>query len=184
LVGNSATVGNINRERSTLIRQLVSCYVGLALILTLTGPAVSQSVAGGYLAGQLAASESDFEAAAQYFTKALARDPNSPNLMEGVIVSQLALGRIDRAEPIAKLLEARGLRSQSAQMAIIAGLFAAEDYEAFLARDVEAPGIGPLMDGLLQAWAQVGAGNSDAAMRTFDRIAKEPGLRGFALGQI
>ena len=181
MVGNSATVRNINRERSTLIRQLVSCYVGLALILTLTGPAVSQSVAGGYLAGQLAASESDFEAAAQYFTKALARDPNSPNLMEGVIVSQLALGRIDRAEPIAKLLEARGLRSQSAQMAIIAGLFAAEDYEAFLARDVEAPGIGPLMDGLLQAWAQVGAGNSDAAMRTFDRIAKEPGLRGFAL---
>ena len=164
-----------------MIGQLISCCAGLAVMLSLTGPAVSQSVAGGYLAGQVAASDSDFEAAARYFTRALVRDPNSPDLMEGAIISQLALGRIDRAAPIAKLLEARALRSQPAHMATIAGLFAAEDYEAVVARDSDTKGIGSLVDGLLRAWAQIGLGNVRAAMRTFDDIAEEPGLRGLAL---
>ncbi|MEL6452212.1 MAG: tetratricopeptide repeat protein [Pseudomonadota bacterium] len=140
----------------------------------------AQSVAGAYLAGRQAAMESDFDAAARYYMAALARDPGNPGLMEDAIATQLALGRVDRALPIAKLIEEDGLRSQAAHMAVIADLLAREAYGDFLARDVEELGIGPLVDGLLVAWAHIGAGDVGTGLADFDRIAEERGLRGFA----
>lgn len=164
-----------------MIRKLLSYSSGLAIALALAGPAPAQSISGAYLAGQHAAMRSDFEAAALYYMQALGRDPNNAEMIEDAIVAQIALGHIERAKPLATTLEARGLRSQIAHMATIATLFQQEDYDAFLARDAETMGIGPLVDGLLTAWAQVGAGDRAAAMAAFDEIAKEPGLQGFAL---
>ena len=143
--------------------------------------AAADSFSGAYLAGRQAAIGNDFEAASRYYTTALARDPANIGLMEDAIAAQLALGRVDRALPIAKLLEQRGIRSQAAHMTVIADLLAREDYDAYLARDVETVGIGPLVDGLLGAWAMIGAGRVEDGMAEFDRISKERGLRGFAL---
>jgi tetratricopeptide (TPR) repeat protein len=138
-------------------------------------------MSGAYLAGQHAILRSDFSAAAEYYTQALAQDPDSAQLLEDTIVAQMALGQIDRAEPLAARIEARDLRSQVAHMASIATLLSNEEYAAYLARDTETKGIGPLVDGLLQAWALVGAGNQTDAMAAFDEISEEPGLQGFAL---
>ncbi|WP_299281043.1 tetratricopeptide repeat protein [uncultured Tateyamaria sp.] len=164
-----------------MIRSLFGS-AALATLLALS-PAVgtAQSLAGPYLAGRQAAILSDYEAAARYFSQALARDPSNPSLMEDAIVGQLSLGRVDRALPIARLIEEQGLRSQAAHMTVIADLIANEDYEGFLARDTETQGIGPLVDGLLVAWAMIGADDNDAALAEFDRISEERGLRGFAL---
>ncbi|WP_299624868.1 tetratricopeptide repeat protein [uncultured Tateyamaria sp.] len=168
-----------------MIRTLTSFSAGLALAcalaVSLTGPAPAQSVAGAYLAGQHAAARRDFDAAAQYYSQALARDPSNAEMIENAIIAQLALGRVDRAKPLATMLEARDLRSQAAHMVSIAVLLQAEDYEGYLARDRETMGIGPLVDGLLEAWAQVGAGDASAGMASFDTIAQEPGLQGFAM---
>jgi len=164
-----------------VIRTLTSLSAGLVIVLSLAGPAPAQSLAGAYLAGQHAAARRDFDAAAQYYTRALARDPGNVELMEDAIVSYLALGRVDRAKPLASLLEARDLRSQAAHMVNIAVLLQAEDYEGYLARNQETKGIGPLVDGLLEAWAHVGAGEEAAGMAGFDKIAQEPGLQGFAM---
>jgi len=143
--------------------------------------AAADSFSGAYLAGRQAAIGNDFEAASRYYTTALAHDPANIGLMEDAIAAQLALGRVDRALPIAKLLEEQGIRSQAAHMTVIADLLAREDYDAYLARDVETVGIGPLVDGLLGAWAMIGAGRVEDGMAEFDRISKERGLRGFAL---
>jgi tetratricopeptide (TPR) repeat protein len=159
----------------------MSTTAAFAIALCLAGPAPAESMSGAYLAGQHAILRSDFSAAAQYYTQALARDPDSAQLLEDTIVAQMALGRIDRAEPLAARIEARGLRSQVAHMASIATLLSNEDYAGYLGRDVETKGIGPLVDGLLQAWALVGAGNQTDAMAAFDAISEEPGLQGFAL---
>lgn len=164
-----------------MIRILKSTSAGLAIIVALAVPAVAQSFSGAYLAGQNAASQSDFEAAGKYYMQALARDPGNAEITEDAIVAQIALGRIDRAKPLAIALEARGLRSQIAHMATITTLFKDEDYDGYLARDAETQGIGPLVDGLLTAWAHVGAGDQAAAMAQFDEIAGESGLQGFAL---
>ncbi len=164
-----------------MIRTFLSTTVAAAVVLTLSMPATAQSYAGDYLAGRQAAMDSDFAAAARYLSRALAADRGNVELMGDTIAAQLALGQVDRALPIAKLMEEQGHRSQIAHLVVIADLLAREDYATFLARDVEAQGIGPLVDGLLEAWALVGAGNRPAAMATFDALAQESGLQGFAM---
>ena len=164
-----------------MIRHLLSTTAALAVALTLASPASAQSFAGDYLAGRQAAMDSDFAAAARYLTQALAADPGNAELMGDAVAAQLALGRLDRGLPIAKQMEEQGHRSQIAHLVVIADLLAREDYASFLARDVETQGIGPLVDGLLEGWALVGAGNRPAALATFDALSEERGLQGFAM---
>ncbi|MEO0666582.1 MAG: tetratricopeptide repeat protein [Pseudomonadota bacterium] len=164
-----------------MIRYLLSTTAAVAVVLSLGAPAGAQSYAGDYLAGRQAAMDSDFAAAARYLSRALAADRGNAELMGDTVAAQLALGQVDRALPIAKLMEEQGHRSQIAHLVVIGDLLAREDYATFLARDVESQGIGPLVDGLLEAWALVGAGNRPAALATFDTLAEERGLQGFAM---
>lgn len=154
----------------------------LALVLTLAGgPVAADGLAGAYLAARSASIAGDFEAAAQYFSMALTRDPGNPELMESLVIAHLALGQVDRALPVARTLQSSGVASQVARMALMAEKAAKQDYEAILAEVVETRGIGPLVDGLLQAWALIGQGNMSDALVAFDAVADERGLRGFAL---
>ena len=164
-----------------MIRYLLSTTAAVAASLSLGAPADAQAFAGDYLAGRQAAMDSDFAAAARYLNRALAADRGNAELMGDTVAAQLALGQVDRALPIAKLMEEQGHRSQIAHLVVIGDLLAREDYATFLARDVESQGIGPLGDGLLEAWALVGAGNRPAALATFDTLAQERGLQGFAM---
>jgi tetratricopeptide (TPR) repeat protein len=158
----------------------------LALSLTLGGlmqpaPAGADSGSGAYLAGRQALYDSDFEEAALYYSRALVRDPSNPQLMESLTLSQLALGRADRALPVARQMESLGIRSQIAQMVIVANLIETENYEDMLARDPETQGVSPLVDGLLLAWSHMGTGAVSKALAQFDTVAEEKGLAGFAL---
>lgn len=153
-----------------------------ALVSTLTLPVAAQADigAGAYLAGRQAVYRSDFASAAQFYSEALLRDAGNAALMENVVLSQLALGNHKRALPVAQLMEEQGLQSQMAHMAIIANLISDQKYQELLDRDPEAQGIGPLVDGLLTAWAHMGTGSVDKALAQFDKVAEEAGLRGFA----
>ncbi|MEO0691292.1 MAG: tetratricopeptide repeat protein [Pseudomonadota bacterium] len=164
-----------------MIRTLLICTALATGLLTSPQIVSANSLSGAYLAGRQAALRNDFEASARYYTAALARDPSNVGLMEDTIATQLAMGRIDRALPIAKLLEGQGIRSQAAHMTVIADMLAREAYDEYLDRNVETAGIGPLVDGLLGAWAMIGANRFDEGLAEFDRISAERGLRGFAL---
>ena len=164
-----------------VIRSLLSSVALAAVLATTPHIAPAQSVAGSYLAGRHAAITSDFEAAARYYQAALARDSGNVELMEDAIVSQLALGRVDRALPIARIVEEKEVRSQAAHMVVIADLLAQEDYAGYLERDTEALGIGPLVDGLLNAWALVGVEDVEGALAAFDAVSEQRGVRGFAM---
>ena len=163
-----------------MTRTLLSTVALVALVAS-TGVAVAQTASGAYLAARQAAKGNDFDSAASYYTRALARDPQNVELMEDMIFAQLGAGELERALPIARLMEAQGLRSQAAHMAVAAEMLQREDYAGFLDRDTSEKGIGPLVDGLLEAWALVGTDDLDAAMAAFDEISKQQGLRGFAL---
>ncbi|WP_425043226.1 tetratricopeptide repeat protein [Primorskyibacter sp. S87] len=163
----------------SILRQ--SAAIVLALGIAVPGSAQAESNPGAYLAGRQASFDSDFETAARYYVQALAEDRDNPALMENVVHSQLALGQIDRAHPVATRMEQLQLRSQVAHMVTVARLVRDKEYDPLLERPREELGIGPLMDGLIDAWSRMGAGQVSEAMAAFDAVANENGLRGFAM---
>ncbi|MGB7240545.1 MAG: tetratricopeptide repeat protein [Sulfitobacter sp.] len=166
-----------------MTRYLMTSCATLAVTLVLCAPLSAQSIAGPYLAARQAAMLSDFSKASEYYTRALARDPSNVDLIESALVAHLSLGQVDRALPIAKVLASTDQKSQVAQMVLTADMVAREDYEALLGLETRTAekGIGPLVDGLIQAWAQMGIGKASDALAKFDTVSSEPGLRSFAM---
>ena len=164
-----------------MIRFLMSTAVAMTFSVSVGAPkAFAQSVSGAYLAGRQAISQNDFSNASTYFVKALARDRTNPELMEGAVSSLLALGKIQKAVPIAKAIEQLELRSQTASMVLIADLLMNQDFDGVIARAGDNGGIGPLVDTLVSAWAKLGQGKAAAAFEEFDVVAEQPGMSGFA----
>ena len=153
----------------------------LAVLLMQTVAVLAQEPSGAYLAAQSARAHGDFAAAAQYYARALTRDPNNPAMLDNATIAYLALGRLDQAVAVARKLEADGLRSQVAQIALLADEARREDWDAVLGRIDEQRGAGPLADGMIAAWADLGRGDMTSALARMDAMAAEQGLRNFAL---
>ncbi|MGH1578752.1 tetratricopeptide repeat protein [Planktotalea sp.] len=153
----------------------------VALLASAGMPVAAEPASGPYLAARSAAVSGEYSAAARYYTQALAKDPSNPEILENASFSLLALGDVERAAIVASKLLADGHSSQVAQMAVIAEKIAEENYADVLARILEKQGVGPLVDGLLRAWAQVGIGEVTTALESFDAVGEEPGLKGFGL---
>lgn len=164
-----------------MMRKLLTPLAAVGLSLVLAAPLAAQSIAGPYLAARSAAIQSDFEQAASYYTRALARDPSNLFLMESALVAQLALGRLELALPIAKSMQRAGQSSQVAQLVLTADKVINGDYEALLTDRDETQLIGPLVDGLVEAWALIGTGDVSEALNRFDAIAAQQGLQAFAM---
>lgn len=164
-----------------MFRKIFPPLGGAALCFALAFPVSAQSVAGPYLAARSAAIQNDYEEAADYFTQALTRDPSNLELMDNALVAHLALGRLDRALPIAEAMEAIGQTSQVTQLVLTGDKVEREDFAALLEDVPEGQRIGPLVDGLVKAWALMGTGDVSAALASFDTIAEQQGLQAFAL---
>ena len=162
-------------------RRAATAALALSMAFGAATPVVAQESAGAYLAGRAATYDSDFAASATYYTRALVRDPQNAVLMESVVFAQMALGQLRRAHPVAQRVWDDGINSQIANMAMVGGFAQAQDYTAPLDRDLEQQGIGPLVDGLVTAWAHLGAGDVTQAMAEFDKVAEDEGLRLFAM---
>ncbi|WP_366937886.1 tetratricopeptide repeat protein [Sediminimonas sp.] len=155
--------------------------LAVAATLAMTGaePLYAGADTGAYLAARQAAAARDFPSAAEYFTRALVSDPSNPEILEQALLSQLALGNMDRAVPIARKIEADGLTSQLASLALLAHEASIGDAAAVISRIDEDRGVGPLVDGLARGWALLGGGDVEAALKAFDAVAQEDGLAGF-----
>ena len=159
----------------TLIKSAVLGLIGLGI----AAPAIAQGVAGSYLAAQHASRFSDYRAAADYYARALVQDPSNPALMENAIMAYMGLGQFDRAVAVARRLISTGATSQIAAMALLADQFQRENYEQVL-EDLEAgQSVGPLVDGLLRAWAQLGMGSMSDALASFDEVSATQGIEIF-----
>ncbi|MCP3971001.1 MAG: tetratricopeptide repeat protein [Rhodobacteraceae bacterium] len=163
------------------IRPLLKPLAAILLSFGLATPALPQGVAGSYLAARHAVLFSDYRAAADYYSRAIMQDPGNPELMEGAVMANLGLGRIDRAVALARRLAGLGATSQLANMALMADGFRRENYDGLLA-DIEAgQSVGALVDGLLKAWAQLGQGQMSDALQSFDEVADTEGIEIFGL---
>ncbi|QTN36658.1 tetratricopeptide repeat protein [Cognatishimia activa] len=170
-------------DQGHLVRfTLLKSFVIATSLLVTSVPASAQGLAGNYLAGRAAASSYDYEAASLYYTRLLVANPSDPFLLESLVLANLSLGNMDKAIPIARRLDAiDDVSSQLANMALIADLSARGRFDEVMTRIQAEEGIGPLVDGLILAWAALGDGDMNATVAGFDAVAQEPGLAGFAL---
>ncbi len=146
-----------------------------------SGPATGDTVAGAYLAARHAAAFSDYQKAAEYFTQALARDPNNQALLEDTLTAFVGLGDMQRAVSVARKMQADGKSSQIATMVMTVERAQKGAYGAILADFAKGDTIGPLVDGLVSAWAELGQGHMAKAQKAFDAVIGGKGTRAFGL---
>ncbi len=137
--------------------------------------------AGSYLAARSAIIANDYSEAADYFARALVRDPANPRLLESATTAFVGLGDVDRAVPTARRLIQTGATSQLSGLVMLGDAARDGRWDEILA-DLEAgQTVGPLFDGLIGAWAQVGAGRMGEALDAFDKVAANAGVEAFGL---
>ena len=153
----------------------------LLLATSLSGPVTAQGLAGDYLAARQARFAGDFEAAAKYFGRAIEADPQNPQLLENAVLANMSLADFDRAGELADRMREAGLtQSRLADMARLVRDARGENYDAILKAVNEQRGVGPLADGVIEAWAELGRGDMSGAIVAFDEAAKMQGLAEFA----
>ena len=152
----------------------------LALCSILAMP-VAAEVSGPYLAARSADRAAEFTLASMYYTQALVADPSNPGLMEGLVYNQMLGGNIESALPVARRLLSVQSSSQAANMALMAEQLRKGEFEPVLTDLAAGERVGPLVDGLIRGWAELGAGRSSQALDVFDDMAAQEGLAYFAL---
>ena len=154
--------------------------LALAAVLGLPALAEAEVDTGAYLAARTAEAHNDFRSASGWYGRAILADPGNPRLLEGAILSEIAIGEFDLAAQAAVLFNDLGVpRSQLADMALAAKDAAGEDYAALLAADEAGRDIGDLANSLVRAWAKVGTGDISAALEAFDALTQTNGLEAF-----
>lgn len=143
--------------------------------------AAQEGDAGAFLAARVAAAQNDYQAAATWFTRAMLSDTSNPELLEGAIIAFINLGQIDMAADVATRLLGLGGRNQTATLALIGRDGKAGDFDALLADTARGQSAGPLLDGLVTAWAELGRGRMSEAQAGFDKLAATAGLEPFGL---
>lgn len=158
----------------------VSLALAVGLAVPLPAPA-ADGVAGPYLAARQAAIESDYRAAAEYFTRALIGDPQNPQLLENAVLAQLAIGEPERALPVARQMVALDAKSQIAALVVLSDLARQGKFDEAIAQMDAGLTTGPLIDGLFRAWGLVGEGRMGEAIAAFDKVATTKGMESFGL---
>ena len=142
---------------------------------------MAEPSAGDYLAARHASYMSDYKAGSQYYTKALLSDPANPALLENALISFVGLGDFSRAIPVARKMDSDGLVSQISRMVMVVAMAKADDYDGLIAKLDKGETVGPLIDGLIAAWSELGRGNKPAAMAAFDEVIQSKGMGSFGL---
>ncbi|MBT8460704.1 MAG: tetratricopeptide repeat protein [Boseongicola sp.] len=155
--------------------------ITLAAAVAAASPALAEPASGSYLAARSAMIANDYDEAARQFSRALVRDSRNPVLIESALTAYIGLGDLERAAPLARRLTELGVTSQLASLALAGDAAVRGNWDELLA-DLEAGmTIGPLFDGLLNAWAELGAGRMSEALAGFDAVTGNSGVEAFGL---
>jgi tetratricopeptide (TPR) repeat protein len=144
-------------------------------LATNRGADTAVGVYGAYLDGQFAMTQADPAEAATWYLRALAADPSSPELTQQAFLAS-ALGGRQEAVQLARQLP----DNQAAQLLLgdseaRAGNWAAAEQRF---RALPRQGLTQLLQPLLVAWAQAGAGHTDAAIATLSPLIEGQRFRG------
>ncbi len=148
------------------------------------------SNAGPYLAARQAALDSDFVAASRYYALALGQNGTDPYLLDSTLVSMISAGEIAKAVHLAQQATVDGnpdTGTELSQLVLRVEMARTGDWDGLLTRSEaamqgspndDATGEGRLLDGMIHAWALLGAGKAGDAIAAFERLARIPGAQG------
>ena len=165
-------------------RAFLPAFVAFCLAAAAAPAAKAQAAedfAGPYLAAREAAVTNDFAAAARYSLIVLAADPGNAFLQEAALIAQVAVGDMAAALDLAQGMETGPHGNQLAALVLLADAARREDYDAVLARVSAGTNTGPLLDGLMRAWAELGRGQMGAALEQFDTLVADETYAAFGL---
>ena len=151
----------------------------LVLFLAVSFAEQGSASSGAYLAGRQAISDHNFVTASEFQTKSVSADPSNSKLLEGLMISFIAQGSVDKAISIAEVYKDNGNQSQISQMILSASLIKDGRTEAFLSFIKDASKITPILKDLLSAWVLMGLNDDVNANRIFDKTAKVQGMGQF-----
>ena len=151
----------------------------LVLFLAVSIAEQGSASSGAYLAGIQAISDHNFVTASEFQTKSVSVDPSNSKLLEGLMISFIAQGSVDKAISIAEVYKDNGNQSQISQMILSASLIKDGRTEAFLSFIKDASKITPILKDLLSAWVLMGLNDDVNANRIFDKTAKVQGMGQF-----
>lgn len=138
---------------------------------------LTNGLAGPFLAARMATVQSDFRAAARYFSQAVAQDPDDRYLQDGALVALISAGNLERAIELADQMATQGGGTELSALVRRVSLAQKGDWTGL----VELLDAGAaddniednnLLDGLMRAWALLGMGNASDALATFEDMAK------------
>lgn len=155
----------------------------LLLSVAIATPVLAQQrgLSGSYLAARHASNYSDYTVAADYYTRALARDPANPKLLENAMLAFMGLGEISKAVPMAQKIDGMSGESQIAQMVLMSDRLGKDKYADVISGIEAGDQVGPLVDGLVKAWSELALGDMDKAIAGFDETSTSTGLKPLGL---
>lgn len=136
--------------------------------------------AGAYLAARQAAADNRFAEAATFFDRAIAADPDEPELSQAAAFLHAVGGNLDTAAAEAEKLEAEDLSSPHSTLILMVRDAKAGDWQRLLEGLESGRQTSPVMDSFARAWGLMGRGDMSAALDAFDDAMKEEGLSGYA----
>lgn len=132
---------------------------------------------GPYLSARMAASQHDLVDAARFYRQSLALDPANPDLRDKAFLYTAISGDLPGAAKLARELVNDESDNRAARLALAVDAFRKGDY-ADAAVQIDKSAKGPftaLTLSLLQAWAQQGLGNTDAALADLKNVTDQGG---------
>lgn len=172
------SLGRMN-NRNNLAR-----FLGAAFACALSTPLVWASPDyGAYLAGREAALTKDHTMAAGHFSRALVADANNALLQEQTVLALIAAGQVDKAARIANEVQGNLPLRQSVQMVHLSDALRRKDYAAVPVALAQGTNLSVVLDPIIQAWAEIGSGETQQGLDRLERLASQERMRVFALYQ-
>ncbi|MEM9591938.1 MAG: tetratricopeptide repeat protein, partial [Pseudomonadota bacterium] len=160
--------------RSTVLIALLAAPAAYSEVASKkpVGPG-AQTLLGSYLAGRVARHNQDTEAAAEFYTKALAADPNNEAILEQAFMLEARAGHWERANDLAADLVKVKPNHRFAQFLLAINDFNRGDYqeaEAHFASARQGPTVDPTST-LARAWVHEAQGQYSEAFDTLDDLS-------------
>ena len=144
-------------------------------------PVEIKSPLGSFLAGRLARRDNDMDAAAKYFSQALAEDAENLDLLRQAFLAVNAEGREAEAMAIARRMVDVRPKDSIGSVALMVDAIKRGDSAAARSRLESLPkdGYNTLLVPLLRAWLQVADGDTVGAIAILDELAESEGFAVF-----